>query len=126
MSRDAPGAAIGRHGLNAVRRWLASPLAQRVTALLGAGLLIVLACNPDLLPLLPLVDALGLDVLALLLGAQLLGTLPWLRVRAGRWADMAGRLACGVVAGAAGGYLRALGCFHREQLAWKPASHRPG
>lgn len=33
-------------------------------ALLCAGLLIVLACNPDLLPLLPVVDALELDVVA--------------------------------------------------------------
>ena len=45
-------------------------------AVLGAALVIVLACNPDLLPLLPVVDALGLDVLALLLGAQLVAALP--------------------------------------------------
>ncbi len=43
----------------------------------GATLVIVLACNPDLLPLLPLVDASGLDVLMLLLGAQVVAVLPW-------------------------------------------------
>ncbi|WP_258189942.1 MULTISPECIES: hypothetical protein [unclassified Stenotrophomonas] len=37
---------------------------QHVIALLCTGLLIVLACNPDLLPLLPVVDALELDVVA--------------------------------------------------------------
>ena len=40
-------------------------------AVLGAALVIVLACNPDLLPLLPVVDALGLDVLMLLLAAAI-------------------------------------------------------
>ena len=78
--------------------------------MLGAALVIVLACNPDLLPLLPVVDALGLDVLMLLLGAQVVAVLPWVRERAGRGIRVLARLLIGASAGAAGGYLR--------QLAW--------
>lgn len=55
---------IGGRELTVVRRWLASPIAQRVIALLGTAMMIVLAGNPNLLPLLPVVDALEPDVIA--------------------------------------------------------------
>lgn len=45
-------------------------------------LVLLLACNLELLPLALLVDTIGLDVLALLLGAQLVAVLPWLRAHA--------------------------------------------
>ncbi|ACF50843.1 MULTISPECIES: hypothetical protein [Stenotrophomonas] len=89
--------------------WTTLPAGRRVMAVLGTVLVIVLACNPDLLPLLPVVDALGLDVLALLLGAQVMAMLPWLRERAARGTRMLARLLIGASAGAAGGYLRQLG-----------------
>lgn len=58
------------HLINRLLHWTTLPAGRRLMAVLGAALVIVLACNPDLLPLLPVVDALGLDVLMLLLGAQ--------------------------------------------------------
>ncbi|MBN7836518.1 hypothetical protein J0L40_01910 [Stenotrophomonas maltophilia] len=91
-------------------RWTTLPAVRCLMAALGAALVIVLACNPDLLPLLPVVDALGLDVLVLLLGAQVVAVLPWVRERAGRGTTVLARLLIGALAGAAGGYLR--------QLAW--------
>ena len=91
-------------------RWTTLPAGRRLMAVLGAALVIVLACNPDLLPLLPLVDASGLDVLMLLLGAQVVAVLPWVRERASRGTRVLARLLIGALAGAAGGYL--------QQLAW--------
>lgn len=61
--------------------WTTVPAGRRLMAVLGAALVIVLACNPDLLPLLPVVDALGLDVLMLLLGAQVVAVLPRVAAR---------------------------------------------
>lgn len=90
--------------------WTTLPAGRRVMAVLGTLLVIVLACNPDLLPLLPVMDALGLDVLALLLGAQVMAMLPWLREHGGRAVHVVRRLLLGVLAGAVGAYLR--------QLAW--------
>ncbi|TGW22716.1 hypothetical protein E4417_02420 [Stenotrophomonas maltophilia] len=89
--------------------WTTLPAGRRLMAVLGAALVIVLACNPDLLPLLPVVDALGLDVLMLLLGAQMVAVLPWVRERAARGASVLAHLLIGASAGAAGGYLRQLG-----------------
>ncbi|WP_329854795.1 hypothetical protein [Stenotrophomonas pavanii] len=91
-------------------RWTNLPAVRCLMAVLGAALVIVLACNPDLLPLLSVVDALGLDVLVLLLGAQLVAALPGVRERASRGTKALARLLIGALAGAAGGYLR--------QLAW--------
>ena len=88
--------------------WTTVPAGRRLMAVLGAALVIVLACNPDLLPLLPVVDALGLDVLAMLLGAQFLATLPWLRGQAGPALGVTRRALPGIAAGAMGGYLRQL------------------
>ena len=102
--------------MTALLRWLSTPAVRRTLALLGAALVVLLACNPELAPLLGLMDVLGLDVLALLLGAQLLATLPWLRLHAGRGLRVAGRLAGGALAGAAGGYLRQLALFCRDRL----------
>ncbi len=111
--------------MNALLRWLSTPALRRTLAVLGATLVVLLACNPELAPLLAVLDVLGLDVLALLLGAQLLATLPWLRLLATLpWLRLqvhrglrgAGRLACGAVAGAAGGYLRQFGPFCRDRL----------
>lgn len=88
--------------------WTTLPAGRRLMAVLGAALVIVLACNPDLLPLLPVVDALGLDVLMLLLGAQVVAVLPWAREHAARGTRVLARLMMGALAGAAGGYLRQL------------------
>ncbi|MDA5339604.1 hypothetical protein LRM36_14380 [Stenotrophomonas maltophilia] len=96
--------------INRLLHWATLPAGRCLMAALGAALVIVLACNPDLLPLLPVVDALGLDVLALLLGAQVVAVLPWVRERASRGTKALARLLIGALAGAAGGYLR--------QLAW--------
>ena len=57
-------------------RWTTLPAVRCLMAALGAALVIMLACNPVLSPLLPVVDALGLDVLVLLLGAQVVAALP--------------------------------------------------
>lgn len=91
-------------------RWTTLPAVRCLMPALGAALVIVLACNPVLSPLLPVVDALGLDVLVLLLGAQVVAVLPWVRERAARGTTVLARLLIGALAGAAGGYLR--------QLAW--------
>ncbi|WP_329851238.1 hypothetical protein [Stenotrophomonas pavanii] len=98
------------HLINRLLHWTTLPAGRRVMAVLGAALVIVLACNPDLLPLLSVVDALELDVLVLLLGAQLVAALPGVRERASRGTKALARLLIGALAGAAGGYLR--------QLAW--------
>lgn len=90
--------------------WATLPAGRRAMAMLGTRLVIVLACNPDLLPLLPMVDALGLDVLMVLLGAQIAAMLPWLREYAERALHRVRRLLLAMLAGAMGGYLR--------QLAW--------
>ena len=92
-------------------RWTTLPTGRRAFALLCSVLLLVLACNPDLLPLLSLlslIDALGMDVVVLLLAAQVTVVLPWLRERTGRWFRLAMRIAAGVPAGVIGGYLRQL------------------
>jgi len=92
-------------------RWTTLPTGRRAFALLCSVLLLVLACNPDLLPLLSLlslIDALGMDVVVLLLAAQVTVVLPWLRERTGRWFRLAMRIAAGVLAGVIGGYLRQL------------------
>ncbi|WP_182068178.1 hypothetical protein [Stenotrophomonas pavanii] len=96
--------------INRLLHWTTLPAGRCLMAALGAALVIVLACNPDLLPLLPVVDALGLDVLVLLLSAQVVAVLPWVRERASRGTKALARLLIGALAGAAGGYLR--------QLAW--------
>ncbi|HDS1214223.1 TPA: hypothetical protein QEF70_000613 [Stenotrophomonas maltophilia] len=96
--------------INRLLHWTTVPAGRRLMAVLGAALVIVLACNPVLSPLLPVVDALGLDVLMLLLGAQLVAALPGVRERATRGTRVLARMLIGALAGAAGGYLR--------QLAW--------
>lgn len=96
--------------INRLLHWTTLPAGRRLMAVLGAALVIVLACNPALSPLLPVVDALGLDILMLLLGAQLVAVLPWVRERAARGTRVLARMLIGALAGAAGGYLR--------QLAW--------
>ncbi|WP_294987508.1 hypothetical protein [uncultured Stenotrophomonas sp.] len=100
--------------VNRLLHWTTLPAGRRVLALLGTLLVIVLACNPEMVPLLTMVDALGLDVLALLLGAQLVALLPWLRERGRQTARILGRLLAGGLAGAAGGYLRQLARWSRS------------
>ena len=49
-------------------------------------LVLLVACNPDLLPLVPVVDAMGLDVVVMLLVAQVAAAWPGLRAgAAGLW-----------------------------------------
>ena len=94
--------------MSRILRWTTSPAGKRMLFLLTTVFALLVACNPELLPLLPVVDALGLDVLALLLGSQLLATLPWLRGQAGPIIGVARRALLGIAAGAMGGYLRQL------------------
>lgn len=91
-----------------ILRWTATPVGQRLLFAATSILAIAVACNPELLPLLPVVDAMGLDVLVLLLGSQILTLLPWLRAHAVRHAPLARHLVSGFIAGAVGGYLRQL------------------
>jgi len=69
---------------------------------------LLLACNLELLPLALLLDTIGLDVLALLLGAQLVAVLPWVRAHSSGALRVAGRSAMALFAGCIGGYLRQL------------------
>lgn len=87
-------------------QWTRTPLGRRTVMVLTTAFILLAACNPLLLPVLPLLDAIGLDVLALLLGVQALAILPWLGARVRRSAGPVGHLLVGAIAGAAGGYLR--------------------
>lgn len=89
-------------------RWTATPMGRRALFALTAAIVTLMACNPLLVPLLPVVDALGLDVLLLLIGAQAMALLPWVRLHASRTARVAARLLLGALAGFIGGYLRQL------------------
>ncbi|WP_179459655.1 hypothetical protein [Stenotrophomonas sp. JAI102] len=89
-------------------RWTATPMGRRALFVLTAAIVTLMACNPLLVPLLPVVDALGLDVLLLLIGAQAMALLPWVRLHASRIARVAARLLLGALAGFIGGYLRQL------------------
>lgn len=89
-------------------RWTATPMGRRALLALTAAIVILMACNPLLAPLLPVVDALGLDVLVLLMGAQAMAWLPWVRLHAGRVARVFLKILSGLIAGAVGSYMRAL------------------
>jgi hypothetical protein len=93
-------------------RWTATPMGRRALFVLTAAVVALMACNPLLVPLLPVVDALGLDVLLLLVGAQAIALLPRVRLHASRTARVAIRLLhdalAGAIAGFIGGYLRQL------------------
>lgn len=52
--------------------WTSTPTGRRVMILLSVLVLLTVGSNPELLPLLSLIDAVGLDVLLWLLGAQFL------------------------------------------------------
>ncbi len=93
---------------SALRRFTASTTGRRVLAVSTVVLVLLLACNPELAPLAALVDMVGLDVLALVLGSQLVATLPWLAERARGALQPARRVVAGLAAGAMGGYLRQL------------------
>lgn len=97
-------------------RWTATPMGRRALFALTAAIVTLMACNPLLVPLLPVVDALGLDVLLLLIGAQAMTLLPWVGVHVRR---VAFRVLIGIAAGSIGGYLRQL-CFGNELMAcWR-------
>ena len=93
-------------------RWTATPVGRRALFAITAAIVTLMACNPLLAPLLPVVDALGLDVLILLIGAQAMTLLPWVRLHASRITRAAARLLldtlAGAIAGFIGGYLRQL------------------
>jgi hypothetical protein len=90
-------------------RWTATPVGRRALFAITAAIVTLMACNPLLAPLLPVVDALGLDVL---IRAQAMTLLPWVRLHASRIARAAARLLldtlAGAIAGFIGGYLRQL------------------
>lgn len=89
-------------------RWTSTPTGRRIVIIATTVIVLMAASNPLWLPVLTMVDAVGLDVLGLLIGAQALALLPWLVDRARRWTGPARRVLAGIVAGAAGGYLRQL------------------
>lgn len=93
---------------SALRRFTASTTGRRVLAVSTVVVVLLLACNPELAPLAALVDMVGLDVLALVLGSQLVATLPWLADHARGALQPARRVVAGLAAGAMGGYLRQL------------------
>jgi len=80
----------------------------KLLAATTAVVVLVLACNLELLPLALLVDTIGLDVLALLLGAQLVTMLPWLRAHTAAALRITGLAGGAMAAGFMGGYLRQL------------------
>jgi uncharacterized membrane protein YciS (DUF1049 family) len=80
-------------------------------------LVLLLACNLELLPLALLVDAIGLDVLALLLGAQLVAVLPWVQAHAAEALRVTGLTGVAMAAGFMGGYLRQLVMWMRLAAA---------
>ncbi len=108
MIAQRPRASAPVNLFSDLRRHASSTTVRRVLAVVSAGLVLLMASNPELVPLAALVDMVGLDVLMLLLGAQLLATLPWLRGRAAGALRMAGRVAGAMFAGFMGGYLRQL------------------
>ena len=65
--------------------WREKSWRQRVFLLLTVVVVVVLASHPELRLFLPLVDALGLDLLMLLIGAQVIDFLrPWLLIAYGQ------------------------------------------
>lgn len=54
-------------------QWASSPVGRRVLTVLTVLIVLSIAMNPDLLPFLSLIDAVGLDVLLWLIGAQFIG-----------------------------------------------------
>lgn len=67
------------------------PLSRaRLLTLATTVLIVLVACNPQLLPLVPVLDAVGLDVLLLLLGVQLVALAPWLRAHVSAVLRLAG------------------------------------
>ncbi|HDS0924759.1 TPA: hypothetical protein QDZ10_003251 [Stenotrophomonas maltophilia] len=80
-------------------------------------LVLLLACNLELLPLALLADTIGLDVLALLLGAQLVAMLPWLRAHAAAALCITTLAGGAMAAGFMGGYLRQLVFWNRLAIA---------
>lgn len=95
------------------------PKISRAKLLAAATTLLVLllACNLELLPMALLVDAIGLDVLALLLGAQLVAVLPWLRAHAAAALRITTLAGGAMAAGFMGGYLRQLVFWNRLATA---------
>lgn len=93
---------------SALRRFTASTTGRRLLAVSTVVLVVLMACNPELAPLAALVDMVGLDVLALLLGSQLLAALPWVGDRTRRALGPVRRTMAGLAAGVMGGYLRQL------------------
>jgi hypothetical protein len=92
-----------------------APAARRALTLTTAIIILCVASNPTLATLVPLLDAIGLDVMAYLLSAQiavLAGevALPWLRALLRRHRTYIPATGIHVCACVMGGYLR--------QLAW--------
>ena len=89
----------------------------KLLAAATAVVVLVLACNPELVPLALLVDTVGVDVLALLLGAQLVAVLPWLRVHTTATLRITGLAGGAMAAGFMGGYLRQLVLLKRLEAS---------
>lgn len=95
------------------RDWKNSSWGHRGLLLLTTILVLCIASNPELAPFVPILDALGLDVLFYLLTAQLSGTiadqlLPIARYLYEQWVRKIVRCASHATGFAMGGYLRQL------------------
>ena len=85
----------------------------RAAALLTTVVILCIVSNPELATLVPVLDALGLDVLLALFSAQLMVIvsnvlLPYARHFHQRWGRRALKPVCDALLCAAGGYLRQL------------------
>ncbi len=95
----------------------------KLLAATTAVVVLVLACNIELLPLALLVDTIGLDALALLLGAQLVALLPRLQAHAAEALRITGLAGGAVAAAFMDGYLRQLVFWKRKQHGTSRSQH---
>jgi len=87
-------------------------------------LVLLLACNLELLPLALLGGTIGPGVPAPLLGAQLVAVLPWLRAHAAAALRITTLAGGAMAAGFMGGYLRQL-VFWNRLAAARPSGDSP-
>lgn len=100
-------------------KWTSSSWRYQAFSLLTAVLIVCIASNPELAPFVPVLDALGLDVLLYLLvarGNMVAGEvlLPFARHAYQQWGRRAARCALHAVRFSVGGYLRQL-LWHMKQ-----------
>jgi hypothetical protein len=80
----------------------------RLLAIVKTVVAVLIACDPQLLPLVPAVDAPGIDVLVSPLGSQAVATLLWMRMRAAGALRVARLTVGSAIADSGRSYLRQL------------------